>query len=132
MAASSVHEQEAVQAVAQKEAEVVEQSRRMTETGEVEAVGAVVEAVEVLEAVEAVVLPTVAPTESKDDTGGADGASAGVAKECAVCMDAEKTHVFFPCGHICVCEACSKGVMAGSGECPICRAVAIHVFRTYT
>lgn len=38
---------------------------------------------------------------------------------CAICMDAEKTHAFQPCGHKCVCEDCAA---AKYETCPMCRA----------
>ena len=49
---------------------------------------------------------------------------------CVVCMDAPRTHLFAPCNHVCVCEACSEKVMAqdpklhGAKLCPICRQPA--------
>ena len=57
--------------------------------------------------------------ESKDESGAAGGGGgSGGGGECIVCMDAENTHSFVPCGHKCVCEACADNVMATSGECP--------------
>jgi hypothetical protein len=38
------------------------------------------------------------------------------AAECAVCWEAA-THLVSPCGHFCLCEACSQGM----DKCPICR-----------
>ena len=46
---------------------------------------------------------------------------------CVVCMNAPKTHLFDPCGHMCVCEGCAQRVMhgaagvAGRRESPLCR-----------
>ena len=43
---------------------------------------------------------------------------------CVVCLDKEKSHAFFPCGHMCVCEACVETVTSLAPEkrlCPICR-----------
>ena len=45
-----------------------------------------------------------------------DRASAAVGEEeedssCVVCMDDECTHVFVPCGHVCVCATCAEAVM---------------------
>ena len=40
--------------------------------------------------------------------------------ECVVCMNAERTHAFVPCGHRCVCKKC--GVDERSFDtCPLCR-----------
>jgi len=53
---------------------------------------------------------------------------------CVVCMDGAKTHAFVPCGHLCVCHACSKSLSAqGARACPICRepsSLVIPVFRS--
>ncbi|CAE8642471.1 unnamed protein product [Polarella glacialis] len=51
-----------------------------------------------------------------------DGESQDV--PCVICQDLPKTHAFIPCGHRCVCEACSKRIRGGvrSGKvCPLCR-----------
>ena len=50
---------------------------------------------------------------------------AAEAAECAVCIDKERTHIFMPCGHRCVCEECSAMVMlAAQPLCPFCRVPA--------
>jgi hypothetical protein len=38
--------------------------------------------------------------------------------ECVVCMHAENTHAFIPCGHRCVCTSCGTKC---NNCCPICR-----------
>ncbi len=38
---------------------------------------------------------------------------------CVICMDAESTYAFVPCGHKCVCEDCAGQI---KDKCPICRA----------
>jgi hypothetical protein len=73
--------------------------------------------------------------------GGGGGGNAGVAagtttaanfsSECVVCLDAAKTHLFVPCGHQCVCESCSRDVMAGSKQCPMCRSVSSMAIRHF-
>ncbi len=40
-----------------------------------------------------------------------------LSKECSICMDAEPTVASSACGHLCMCEGCSKKVT----ECPVCR-----------
>jgi hypothetical protein len=48
---------------------------------------------------------------------------------CVVCLDAEKAHAFFPCGHLACCEKCAarlKGL-----PCPICRRPAVDITRAY-
>jgi len=39
--------------------------------------------------------------------------------ECVVCLDAQKSHVIFPCGHRCVCGACATALIGQ--PCPLCR-----------
>ncbi|XP_077371354.1 E3 ubiquitin-protein ligase NEURL3-like [Festucalex cinctus] len=39
---------------------------------------------------------------------------------CVVCMDRE-ANVFLPCGHRCLCQACSIRVYDDYGFCPLCR-----------
>lgn len=62
----------------------------------------------------------------------ADGSSAsapspatlpGAAAECVICFNGVQTHVCVPCGHLCLCGACSENLMHGSKatQCPICR-----------
>ena len=42
--------------------------------------------------------------------------------ECAVCLNSGLTHVLVPCGHMCVCAACSERLMSEmSPRCPLCR-----------
>ena len=50
---------------------------------------------------------------------------------CVVCMDAEKTHVFVPCGHVCACAECSAHVMSSAATCPYCRTHATMAVRIY-
>ena len=47
-----------------------------------------------------------------------DKAMADEDRECSVCMEREATHILAPCGHRCVCAACSALVT----DCPMCRA----------
>uniref|UniRef100_A0A7S1G633 RanBP-type and C3HC4-type zinc finger-containing protein 1 n=1 Tax=Bicosoecida sp. CB-2014 TaxID=1486930 RepID=A0A7S1G633_9STRA len=50
-------------------------------------------------------------------------------RECAVCMDAEKTHLLMPCRHLLLCEACAEG--QPGRECPTCRAPCDSVVRIF-
>ncbi len=36
---------------------------------------------------------------------------------CVVCMETERNTVMVPCGHLVLCEGCSKGITV----CPMCR-----------
>lgn len=38
---------------------------------------------------------------------------------CVVCLDAPRTHALVPCGHMCLCEACTTTPVGK--KCPICR-----------
>lgn len=43
--------------------------------------------------------------------------------ECSVCMDAERDVAFEPCGHVCCCRECSRGLVKTTRSlCPQCRA----------
>ena len=49
-------------------------------------------------------------------------------EECVVCLDSNATHAFFPCGHLCCCETCSKRIEKGdvrgndsTPRCPKCK-----------
>jgi len=50
-------------------------------------------------------------------------------KECKICMDAEINVVLVPCGHLCVCQNCSKVL---NGRCPICKTAIQKVVKTFT
>ena len=53
--------------------------------------------------------------------------------ECGVCFVAGKnTHMFHPCNHVCVCEACAREIMeTPSPMCPMCRQDVHRVMRVY-
>jgi hypothetical protein len=36
---------------------------------------------------------------------------------CTICWDHDAIVAAMPCGHLCLCEGCSNGML----ECPICR-----------
>lgn len=42
-------------------------------------------------------------------------------KYCVVCLKEERTHAFFPCGHLSTCETCSDEIRVRTKMCPICR-----------
>jgi hypothetical protein len=43
------------------------------------------------------------------------------AKECSICLEKMSTHVFRPCGHLCVCSACAAAWRETSDKCPMCK-----------
>jgi len=47
---------------------------------------------------------------------------------CVVCSKNENTHVFVPCGHLCVCADC---VPHTKKRCPVCQLPATHVMKLY-
>ena len=50
---------------------------------------------------------------------------------CVVCMDAERSHLFVPCGHRCVCEQCSLTVLSVTSECPMCRQPSTQALKVF-
>ena len=79
--------------------------------------------------------------------GGASGASGGAAGSselraaeqggrCCVCLEAESTHAFVPCGHQCVCATCGALIRSKAPRhacCPLCKLPSkslMRVFRT--
>jgi hypothetical protein len=64
--------------------------------------------------------------------GSSDG-SHGLLAECVICMDGLQTHALVPCGHQCICDACSESLTSElAPTCPACRAPveqAIRVFK---
>lgn len=42
-------------------------------------------------------------------------------KECLICLDIEKDTVIMPCGHLCICSDCGKGLIKAKHTCPVCR-----------
>ena len=50
---------------------------------------------------------------------------------CVVCYSRDKTHVFTPCGHMCVCAACSDETMKTTKCCPICNTQSDSSFRVF-
>jgi hypothetical protein len=51
--------------------------------------------------------------------------------ECAVCFDGPKSHIFTPCGHVCVCKQCADGIMKSTKQCPICRSESSAAIQTF-
>jgi len=50
---------------------------------------------------------------------------------CKICWEAPNTHIFVPCGHMCVCLQCSHRVMSRNRKCPVCKqsvTLAMEVF----
>lgn len=46
------------------------------------------------------------------------------ADECKICYNTKSNTVLIPCGHKCICMACSVGI---KGLCPICRKNVVQV-----
>ena len=50
---------------------------------------------------------------------------------CVVCMSEQITHIMVPCGHHCVCEACSDRLREGHMPCPLCNQPFTMAMRVY-
>ncbi|XP_014661585.1 PREDICTED: uncharacterized protein LOC106804774 [Priapulus caudatus] len=48
---------------------------------------------------------------------------------CVICQDGEKTVLFLPCRHLCVCEEC--GTKALAQKCPMCREYVHRIIHVY-
>jgi hypothetical protein len=88
--------------------------------------------------VEEVALEAAGFTSLEEEAAAADGDKKPAASEdtvpdtaqedettCVVCLDAHPTHTLAPCGHRCVCDACSQ--MLSGKPCPICRVTVMCV-----
>lgn len=50
---------------------------------------------------------------------------------CTICMEAPRSHVFIPCGHMTACESCSITAFKRNKACPICRKSSTMVTKVY-
>jgi len=51
-----------------------------------------------------------------------DGDDGDTTTQCSICLeDVERIYMCVPCGHACVCQTCSKGLVGCERGCPICR-----------
>jgi len=54
------------------------------------------------------------------------------ATECCICLDARATHIFVPCGHVCICKECKTPYKNGTKlECPMCRKEFTTVIKAF-
>jgi hypothetical protein len=59
-------------------------------------------------------------------------------RECVICMDATSTHVYVPCGHMCICKNCAElqaeqTRKCGSSKCcPVCRKQAFLIMKVFS
>jgi hypothetical protein len=54
-------------------------------------------------------------------------------EECKICYESNINTVIVPCGHMCVCEACSKMLLASQkSACPICNQKIQQIIKTYS
>jgi hypothetical protein len=51
--------------------------------------------------------------------------------ECVVCLEVLASHVLVPCGHCCVCDACSDAVLKSSAQCPVCQLDCREAVRVF-
>lgn len=78
-------------------------------------------------------LPSQLPIESDANAASASRARSCEESEdqCVVCLSAEKTHAFVPCGHRCVCRSCGSELLKEARPCPICRAQAQSLLQIF-
>lgn len=50
---------------------------------------------------------------------------------CVICQHEEVSMVIVPCGHACLCAACSLSVMDNTKQCPLCRAAIREIIKIY-
>jgi hypothetical protein len=52
--------------------------------------------------------------------------------ECIVCLDAPRTHLMHPCGHLSMCERCAGTLMASVlPKCAVCRKDVDSIVKVY-
>jgi len=60
-----------------------------------------------------------------------------VPDDCVICLSAPRTHIFAPCGHLCLCNSCAfktpyrKRKRSKKHACPICRQTADSIVKIY-
>eukprot|EP00759_Apiculatamorpha_spiralis_P011860 PhF_6_TR19033/c0_g2_i1/m.27950 len=50
---------------------------------------------------------------------------------CVICEASDRTHAFFPCGHMVCCSECTLKVFESSKFCCLCRAPVKHTLRIF-
>lgn len=60
-----------------------------------------------------------------------------VPEDCVICLSAPRTHIFAPCGHLCLCNQCAfktpyrKRKISKKVSCPICRQESSSIVKVY-
>lgn len=60
-----------------------------------------------------------------------------VPDDCVICLSAPRTHIFAPCGHLCLCNHCAfktpyrKRKISKKNFCPICRQESSSIVKVY-
>jgi len=52
--------------------------------------------------------------------------------ECVICTELPPVVAFVPCGHRCLCEACTQNYRHNLSICPVCRTAAADLIRVFT
>ncbi len=73
------------------------------------------------------VLEYFAPPPAATSTASASTSTAPTSLDCVICMENERSMIINPCGHVCVCEACSRRFTF----CPICKIKIIDFKRAF-
>jgi hypothetical protein len=80
---------------------------------------------------EQIQLHAATPAREEPSMAGPSSQSADDGTLCVVCIDSDRTHAFLPCGHNVCCGDCCAEIMAGTKECPVCRATCLIAGRIY-
>lgn len=50
---------------------------------------------------------------------------------CVICMEAPRTHIVIPCGHVCFCKECARAAALQVRECPLCRGDLQKIYHVF-
>ena len=51
--------------------------------------------------------------------------------KCPICLNGIKSHIIVPCGHKCLCEACSHKIKNNNEKCPICNNKVENIYKVF-
>ncbi|KYQ90759.1 hypothetical protein DLAC_09397 [Tieghemostelium lacteum] len=53
-------------------------------------------------------------------------------KQCIICWERNRTHLFVPCGHLATCDTCASALVKERKPCPLCRTAIQQAIKTFT
>ena len=74
---------------------------------------------------------------TSEGSASASGGGMDSGRECAVCMERERSHICIPCGHIILCGECVRSLTQASEaqaeplKCPMCNAVVEGTYKVW-